>query len=218
LAVCIGNIELAEEAAQNGSDVLPYLATVLRASERGAALTNQLLAFSRKQTLFPKIIKAGELLDGMTRLLNSALGGTIEINVLGNDDLWYCKVDPYQLKSAILNLALNARDAMGDGGTLTIEFKNITLDDDMAAPETESEAGEYVMVSVTDTGHGMSKEVLDHVFDPFFTTKEIGKGSGLGLSMVYGFVKQSGGHLNIDSETGKGTTIKLYLPRCYPAG
>ena len=216
LAVSIGNIELAEEAAQNGNDVLPYLATVMRASERGAALTNQLLAFSRKQTLFPKIIMAGQLLGGMTRLLHSALGATVEIKVLGNDDLWHCKVDPHQLESAILNLALNARDAMTDGGTLTIEFQNITLDDDMAAPETELKAGEYVMVSVNDTGHGMSKDVLDHVFDPFFTTKEIGKGSGLGLSMVYGFVNQSGGHVNIDSEIGKGTTIKLYLPRCYP--
>ena len=216
LAVSIGNIELAEESAQNGNDVLPYLATVMRASERGAALTNQLLAFSRKQTLFPKIIMAGQLLGGMTRLLHSALGATVEIKVLGNDDLWHCKVDPHQLESAILNLALNARDAMTDGGTLTIEFQNITLDDDMAAPETELKAGEYVMVSVNDTGHGMSKDVLDHVFDPFFTTKEIGKGSGLGLSMVYGFVNQSGGHVNIDSEIGKGTTIKLYLPRCYP--
>ncbi len=151
----------------------------------------------------------------MADLLRSALAETIEIKVTGDDGLWPCEVDPSLLESAILNLALNARDAMPSGGTLTIQTTNVSLDDDYAAAQTEVEMGEYVLVAVTDTGTGMAREVIDHAFDPFFTTKEVGRGSGLGLglSMVYGFVKQSGGHVTIYSEEGKGTTVKLYLPR-----
>ncbi|MBT3792541.1 MAG: PAS domain-containing protein [Rhodospirillales bacterium] len=213
LAVSIGNLELALEEAERGGDVRPFLATILNASDRGAALTNQLLAFSRKQTLFPKVVDAGVLAGGMTDLLRSALGETIEIKVTGEDNLWLCKVDPHQLESAILNLAINARDAMPSGGTLTIQATNVSIDDDYAAAQVDVAQGAYVMVAVSDTGTGMPKDVIDHVFDPFFTTKEVGQGTGLGLSMVYGFIKQSDGQVTIYSEVGKGTTIKLYLPR-----
>jgi PAS domain S-box-containing protein len=213
LAVSIGNVELAQEAAESGGDVRPYLATILRASDRGAALTNQLLAFSRKQTLFPKAINAGELMRAMTGLLRSALGETIKIKLVDDEDLWPCKVDPHQLESAILNLAINARDSMPSGGMLTIQATNVSIDDDYAAAQVDVAQGAYVMIAVSDTGTGMPKDVIDHVFDPFFTTKDVGQGSGLGLSMVYGFVKQSGGQVTIYSEVEKGTTIKLYLPR-----
>jgi PAS domain S-box-containing protein len=213
LAVSLGNVELAEETVEEGGDVRPFLETIKRASERGASLTNQLLAFSRKQTLFPQVIDAGELVGGMAGLLRSALGETIEINVASDDDIWPCEVDPSLLESAVLNLALNARDAMSEGGTLTLQATNVSLDDDYAAAQAEVEPGAYVMVAVTDTGTGMPQDVIDHAFDPFFTTKEVGRGSGLGLSMVYGFVKQSGGQVTVYSEEGKGTTIKLYLPR-----
>jgi PAS domain S-box-containing protein len=213
LAVSMGNVELAGEAAQSGGDVLPFLATAMRANERGASLTNQLLAFSRKQTLFPQVIDAGELVGGVTDLLRSSLGETIEINVASDDGIWPCEVDPHQLESAILNLAINARDAMPSGGTLTIGASNVSLDDDYAAAQTGVEPGDYVMVAVRDTGAGMPQDVIDHAFDPFFTTKEVGQGSGLGLSMVYGFAKQSGGHVTIYSEEGERTAVKLYLPR-----
>jgi len=213
LAVSMGNVELAEEVVRTGGDVQPFLATVKRASERGASLTSQLLAFSRNQTLFPEVIDAGELVDAVTDLLRRSLGETIEVKFKGQDNLWPCEVDPHQLESAILNLAINARDAMHDGGTLSIRTANIRLDDDYAAAQTDERPGEYVLVEVTDTGAGMPQDVIDHAFDPFFTTKEVGRGSGLGLSMVYGFVNQSGGHVTIHSEEGRGTAITLYLPR-----
>jgi signal transduction histidine kinase len=213
LAVSLGNIELAEEVARAGGDVQSFLANIKRAGERGASLTSQLLAFSRKQTLFPQMIDAGVLVGGMSNLLRSSLGETIEIKITGDDDLWPCEVDPSRLENAVLNLALNARDAMPGGGALTLGATNVSLDDDYAVAQTDLEPGEYVQVVVSDTGTGIPKDVIDHVFDPFFTTKEVGHGSGLGLSMVYGFVKQSGGHVTIYSEEGEGTTIKLYLPR-----
>jgi PAS domain S-box-containing protein len=213
LAACLGNVELAQEEAQRGGDVQPFLEIIKRASQRGAVLTGQLLAFSRKQMLFPEVLHAGELVGGVTNLLTRTLGATYEIKVTGDDDLWPCVVDPHQLESAVLNLAINARDAMPDGGSLTLQTMNVSLDDDYAAAQTEVEPGEYVLVAVTDSGTGMPKEVINQVFDPFFTTKGVGLGSGLGLSMVYGFVKQSHGHVTIYSEEGEGTTIKLYLPR-----
>ncbi|HSR56305.1 MAG TPA: ATP-binding protein, partial [Alphaproteobacteria bacterium] len=213
LAVSIGNIELAEEISDTGGDVQPFLATVKRASERGASLTNQLLAFSRSQTLFPEVIDAGELVKDVADLLRRSLGETIEIKIANEEGLWLSEVDPHQLESAILNLAINARDAMPNGGTLSIRTANVSLDDDYAAAQTGVEPGDYVSVEVTDTGSGMPQKVIDHAFDPFFTTKEVGRGSGLGLSMVYGFVKQSGGHVAIFSREGQGTTIRLYLPR-----
>ena len=213
LAVSLGNVELAEEVIQSGGDIRPFLETIKRATERGASLTNQLLAFSRKQTLFPQVVDAGELVSEIAGLLRSSLGETIEVKVTGGDDIWPCEVDPHQLESAVLNLSINARDAMPGGGTLTIQTANIRLDDDYAAAQAKVEQGAYVIVAVSDTGTGMSKDVIDQVFEPFFTTKEVGRGSGLGLSMVYGFAKQSGGHVTIHSHEGEGTTIKLYLPR-----
>ncbi|MBT3793115.1 MAG: response regulator [Rhodospirillales bacterium] len=211
LAISMGNLELAKADAQHSGHIEPFLGTAIHANERGAELTNQLLAFSRQQTLMPKIINAGTLLNDMTSLLRSSLGETIKIEFTQEESLWLCKVDPHQLESAILNLAINARDAMPDGGVLTIQTTNCQdIRDDEA---TGAVSGDYVMVSVTDTGCGMSQHSIDHAFDPFFTTKKVGEGSGLGLSMVYGFVTQSGGHVTVDSAAGKGTTVKLFLPR-----
>jgi len=213
LTVSIGNLELAIEMADSNSDMQSLLATAMRANQRGAALTSQLLSFSRKQTLRPKIVNAGVLASGMADLMHRTLGVAIKINVGGDEDLWPCKVDPHQLETAILNLAINARDAMPDGGIIFINTSNVHIEDHVAQFRNDVPAGAYVLVSVTDTGSGMASDVIEHAFDPFFTTKDVGRGSGLGLSMVYGFVKQSGGHVLIDSTLGRGTTVKLYLPR-----
>jgi len=218
LAVSLGNVELAESAALKGGDVQPFLAKIKRATQRGASLTAQLLAFSRKQTLFPKLIDLGDLVLGISGLLHTALGETIEISIRSDAKTGSCEVDPSLLESAILNLALNARDAMPDGGKLAIQTENITLERGYVGAEAELPPGEYVVLVMTDTGAGMPKDVISHVFEPFFTTKEVGQGTGLGLSMVYGFVKQSDGHVTIYSEEGQGTTVKLYLPRSDGAG
>jgi nitrogen-specific signal transduction histidine kinase/CheY-like chemotaxis protein len=213
LAVVVGNLELAADRTKGNSEVEPLVDAALDAAWRGASLTQRLLAFSRKQALMPQTVDAHVLLEGMGDLLRRTLEETVGIEFMGSDDLWMCEVDPNQLENAILNLAINARDAMPDGGRLTIEAENVTLDDDYANAQADVAPGQYVMLAVTDTGAGMPQEIVDQVFDPFFTTKEIGSGSGLGLSMVFGFVKQSGGHVTIYSEEGVGTTVKLYLPR-----
>jgi len=210
LAVISGNAELLED--ELGKDNL-RLATVHRATERAAELIQRLLAFSRRQVLKPEIINANRLIVEVTGLLRHTLEEDIDIQAVAAVGLWNCEVDPAQLENALVNLALNARDAMPDGGKLTIETVNARLDDDYAAAQADVNPGQYVMLAVTDTGTGMPPEVREHVFEPFFTTKAVGDGSGLGLSMVYGFVRQSGGHVTIDSEEGEGTTIKLYLPR-----
>ena len=210
LAVILGNAELLED--ELGADN-PMLITVINATKRGADLTQRLLAFSRKQVLRPQIIDANALIADFTGLLRRTLEEHIDIETVTAAGLWHCAVDPVQLENALLNLALNARDAMPDGGKLTIETANARLDDDYAAAQAEVTPGHYVMLAVTDTGSGMAPAVQERVFEPFFTTKAVGAGSGLGLSMVYGFVKQSGGHVSIYSEPGDGTTIKLYLPR-----
>jgi CheY-like chemotaxis protein len=171
------------------------------------------LAFSRKQLLRPETINANNLISDITGLLRRTLEEHIEIETVTAAGLWNCEVDPAQLENALVNLALNARDAMPNGGKLTIETANAQFDDDDAAAQAEVTPGQCVMLAVTDTGTGMPPEVREHVFEPFFTTKEVGAGSGLGLSMVYGFVKQSGGHVTITSNPGEGTTINLYLPR-----
>lgn len=186
-------------------------------SERGASLTSQLLAFSRKQTLYPESTDVGHLVTEMGNLLSRSLGETIEVEVTRGTDLWPCEVDRNQLESAILNLAVNARDAMPNGGTLSIRTVNMTVQAGEDALPSDMEPGDYVLVSVADTGTGMSKDLLDHVFEPFFTTKDVGHGTGLGLSMVYGFVKQSQGQVTINSVEGEGTTFNLYLPRCVQA-
>ncbi len=210
LAVIWGNAEMLED--ELGEDN-PLQAAVVRATKRGAELTQRLLAFSRKQVLNPEIVNANNLIADTTSLLRRTLEEHIDIETVTAAGLWNCEVDPAQLENALVNLALNARDAMPDGGKLTIETANARLDDDYAAAQAEVTPGQYVMLAVTDTGSGIPPEVREHVFEPFFTTKEAGKGTGLGLAMVYGFVKQSGGHVTIYSEPGEGTTVKLYLPR-----
>ncbi len=183
------------------------------AAERGAQLTQHLLAFARKQPLQPIEIDVNRLVLDTSKLLHTTLGEQIAISSRLDDDAWPALVDPSQLTTAILNLALNARDAMPCGGKLTIETRNIHLDDDYASANSEVLAGPYVMIAVSDTGSGIAAAHLEKVFDPFFTTKEVGKGTGLGLSMVFGFVKQSGGHIKIYSEQGHGTSVRIYLPR-----
>lgn len=211
LAIILGNAELLEAGLQEKNAKL--LEPVIRAARRGSELTHRLLAFSRKQALRPHPIRIGELIGGMYGLLNRTLGETIEIETKAAPGLWAATADPGQLENALLNLALNARDAMPDGGKLSIECANTQLDQDDAARNPEAVAGDFVVLSVSDTGSGMSDEVKEHAFEPFFTTKEVGAGSGLGLSMIYGFAKQSGGQVRLISETGSGTTVKLYLPR-----
>ena len=185
--------------------------------ERGAELTQRLLAFSRLQPLRPQVIHLGALVAGMSELLTRALGETIEIEFQADTDLCNALADPGQVENALLNLAINARDAMPEGGKLTIECSNARLDETHVAENPETDVGDYVVLAVSDEGTGMTPRVLGHAFEPFFTTKDVGKGSGLGLSMVYGFAKQSGGHATIDSEEGQGTTVKLYLPRAEQA-
>ena len=185
----------------------------LQGTQRAASLTGRLLAFSRRQPLEPKPLELNVLVREMTELLHRTLGEPIELEAVMAPRLWPVEVDQNQLESAILNLAVNARDAMPNGGKLTIETANTALDESYSARDTEVVPGQYVMVSVSDSGSGMSKQTLDRAFEPFFTTKEVGRGTGLGLSMVYGFVKQSGGHVTLYSEEGQGTTVKLYFPR-----
>jgi PAS domain S-box-containing protein len=209
LTVVSGHFELIEDAADNGR-VRELAAAGLRAAGRGAKLTAQLLAFSRRQRLSPKLVNVNELISEFQGLIRQAVGGGCEVKLRADERLWRCHVDPSLLETALLNLALNARDAMPDGGVLEIETRNVVLDEraaDGCLP------GSYVKMSVTDTGCGMPPEVRDRVFEPFFTTKEVGKGTGLGLSMVYGFVRQSGGHIAIESAPGAGTTVALYLPK-----
>lgn len=183
-------------------------------AERASSLTSRLLAFARRQPLKPVPIDVNRLAAGLTDLLQRTLGERIALETVSTPGLWLARADPAELESALVNVAINARDAMPDGGKLTIETANVWLDEEYVRALTEPvPSGQYVMLAVADTGHGMDRETLDRVFDPFFTTKPVDKGTGLGLSQVYGFVRQSGGHVRIYSEPGAGTTIKLYLPR-----
>jgi CheY-like chemotaxis protein len=190
----------------------------MRGAQRAASLTQRLLAFSRRQPLSPKPLDINKFLVGSLDFLNRSLGETIEIETAGAAGLWTVEVDSNQLEVALLNLAVNARDAMPTGGKLTIEAVNAILDREYCRFNPEVSPGQYVMLSVSDTGSGMTKEVLSRAFEPFFTTKEMGHGTGLGLSQVYGFVKQSGGHIKIYSEVEQGTTVKIYLPRFFGIG
>jgi signal transduction histidine kinase/CheY-like chemotaxis protein len=210
LAVIIGNAELLEEQA--GIDNEP-LQSILRAATRGAEVTQRLLAFSRRQPLQPRAVDLGTLVRGMSGLLRRTLGETIDIRTTAEDGLWEAMADPGQVENALLNLALNARDAMPDGGTLSIACANRPLAGSGEAPASDVAPADYVVLSVGDNGAGMSEDVRCRAFEPFFTTKDVGKGSGLGLSMVYGFAKQSGGHAEILSAEGRGTTVNLFLPR-----
>jgi CheY-like chemotaxis protein len=184
----------------------------MEGATRAAALTQRLLAFSRQQPLSPEPLDPNALVEGMTELLTRTLGEAVQVRTALDPDLWSTQADRVQLESAILNLAVNARDAMPDGGSLSIETRNATVDAN-AAREFDLTPGDYVVISVSDTGEGMDRETIEHAFDPFFTTKAVGKGTGLGLSQVFGFVRQSGGHVKIYSELGHGTTIRIYLPR-----
>jgi CheY-like chemotaxis protein len=189
------------------------LESASQASRSAAQLTHQLLAFARKQPLKPVAIDLNRLISNMSEMLRRTLGETISIETVLGGGLWPALADANQLENALINLALNARDAMANGGCLTIETANAYLDDAYVARFGDVAAGQYVILSVTDTGTGIDPTVLEHVFEPFFTTKQAGSGSGLGLAMVHGFVKQSGGHIRIYSEIGHGTTVKIYLPR-----
>ncbi len=215
LAIILGNAEM---LASNSSRSQTAPQAIVRAAERGAKLTRSLLAFSRKQPLAPRIIDPAALVADMSEMMRRSLGVTIEITTSSDPELWTAMADPGQLENALLNLALNARDAMPAGGKLTLDCRNVQLQDVDIAEDTYVIAGDYVMLAVSDTGTGMDAETRQHVFEPFYTTKGVGEGSGLGLSMVYGFAKQSGGHVDICSEQGRGTTVKLYLPRAmHPA-
>jgi signal transduction histidine kinase/CheY-like chemotaxis protein len=213
LTVILGNAEyLAEKLAAN-RELHKIADSIATAAERGSDLTRSLLAFARKQPLLPQDIDIGQKILGMEQLLRRTLGEHIECEFLLDRDLWLTSVDPGQLTSALLNLVLNARDAMPQGGRLAVEVRNISLDETDVDVNGEARPGDYVMVAVTDTGSGMIAEVASRAFEPFFTTKEVGKGTGLGLSMVYGFAKQSGGSMQIKSEPGQGTAVKLFFPR-----
>ena len=218
LTAILGNLELLQDHIELDPNAQRFLDTAFKAADRGAELTQRLLAFSRKQTLSPEAADCNKLVLGMTELMRRTLGEDIEIETVQAGGLWPAMVDPGQLENALLNLAINARDAMPEGGKLTIETANSHLDQAYADTHEEVSPGQYVRVAVTDTGTGMPPEVVARAFEPFFTTKEVGRGSGLGLSMVYGFVKQSAGHVNIYSEVGHGTTVKLYLPKAVGEG
>jgi PAS domain S-box-containing protein len=214
LAAILGSLELLErELTQLSARAHRYVSVMRHAAERGANLTSRLLAFSRKQALAPQQTDLNKLVRNMSELLRSSLGDHIEIETVLAGGLWQTFIDQSQMESSLLNLAVNARDVMPDGGKLTIETGNSYLDPEYAASYNDVEAGPYVLVAVSDTGPGMTPEVMSRAFEPFYTTKEQGKGTGLGLSQVFGFVKQSGGHVKLYSEPGHGTTVKIYLPR-----
>jgi len=213
LGIMLGNLDLLSEQLEPGSDQGELAKEAITAAGRGTELIQRMLAFARKQPLHPRAFDMNSVATGMESLLRRTLGEDIDLLVAPADDLWPVIADPSQVEDAILNLAVNARDAMPKGGHLVIETAAVRLDNSYAAQNAEITPGDYVMIAVTDSGTGMPPEIVDRIFEPFFTTKEAGRGTGLGLSMVYGFAKQSGGHLKVYSEVGHGTTIKLYLPR-----
>lgn len=216
LAIVIGNLDIAQRRFTTAPDkALAAVRHAMEGADRAATLTRRLLAFSRQQPLEPQTLDINKLVGGMSELLHRALGEQIRVETVLAGGLWRTHADPSQLENAILNLSVNARDAMENGGKLTIETLNAYLDDDYARRHEGTAAGQYVAVAVSDTGSGMSRGVLDKAFEPFFTTKGVGKGTGLGLSQIYGFVRQSGGHVKIYSEVGQGTTVKIYLPRLF---
>ncbi len=212
LAVVIGSLDFARHT-DDVARLKRLIGQALKGATKAAELTQRLLAFSRRQTLVPSVVDANKLVAEMSELLRRTLGGAIRLETVLAGGLWRVFADSAQLESAILNLAVNARDAMPDGGQLTIETANCHLDEAYSQANPDVPPGSYVMIAVTDTGTGMTPDVQARVLEPFFTTKEVGKGTGLGLPQVFGFVKQSGGHLKIYSEPGRGTTIRIYLPR-----
>jgi signal transduction histidine kinase/CheY-like chemotaxis protein len=213
LAVVIGNLERIGDCAGTNDTIRRLAETAQRAADRGARLTAQLLTFSRRQNLEPKVVDVGQLIREFQDIIRRAVGKNCDLEIAIDEPPWPCHVDPAQLQTALLNLAINARDAMPAGGLLKIEARNVAVDE---ASAPEQSPGSYVSISVTDTGCGMAADVLERAFEPFFTTKQVGQGTGLGLSMVYGFVRQSGGHVTIKSKVGAGTTVTLYLPKAAP--
>jgi CheY-like chemotaxis protein len=215
LAIVTGSLDMAKRRLKGTEDpkVAQSIDHAAEGARRAAVLTQRLLAFSRQQPLEPQALDANRLVSGMSELIRRTIGETIAVETVLGGGLWPCFADPAQLENALINLAVNARDAMPDGGRLTIETANVHLDELYVAANPFAAPGQYVMLGVTDTGAGMSPEVVERAFDPFYTTKGPGHGTGLGLSQVFGYVKQSGGHVKIYSEPGRGTTLRLYLPR-----
>jgi signal transduction histidine kinase/CheY-like chemotaxis protein len=213
LQIISANLDLTSSEARDNPELGRRLQNAMGAVSRGSRLTGQLLAFARRQALQPRSVDLGRLIRDMTDMLRRTLGERIEVEAVIAGGLWNTLADPSQIENVILNLAINARDAMPDGGKLTLEVANAHLDDAYAANHSEVAPGQYVMLAVSDTGTGMTPDVMSRVFEPFFTTKPEGKGTGLGLAQAYGFVKQTGGHIKIYSEVGEGTTVKIYLPR-----
>jgi len=215
LAIIVGSLDLARSRLKKSDheSVARYIDQAQEGAGRAASLTAQLLAFARRQPLEPRVLEPNRLVGDISELLRRTLGETIQIETVLAGGLWTVHADPEQLESALVNLAVNARDAMPTGGKLTIETANSELDERYARQHEEVTAGQYVVICVTDTGKGMTPEVIERAFEPFFTTKEIGRGTGLGLSQLFGFVKQSAGHVKIYSEVDEGTTVKIYLPR-----
>jgi PAS domain S-box-containing protein len=217
LMVIIGNLEVAQRNIDAekapGNRQKRAITNAMRGAQRAATLTQRLLAFSRRQPLDPKPVDPNKFITGEAEFLQRTLGENIEIETVGGAGLWKIAADLNQLQGSLLNLAVNARDAMPNGGKLTIETSNAFLDEDYCRANPEVQRGQYVLIAVTDNGTGMTQEVMNRAFEPFFSTKAIGEGTGLGLSQVYGFIKQSGGHIKIYSEPGEGTTVKIYLPR-----
>jgi PAS domain S-box-containing protein len=213
LTVILGYSQILAEGVPAGSRLADSTAQIKSAADRASGITRQLLAFSRKQVLSPRVINLNDIMLNLDSLLRRLIGEDIEVLTVPSNDLGSVKADPGQIEQVIMNLALNARDAMPSGGKLTLETTNAQLDESYAQRHQPAEPGRYVMLAVTDTGHGMSPETQARIFEPFYTTKEVGKGTGLGLSMVYGIVKQSGGYIWVYSEPDRGTTFKIYLPR-----
>lgn len=217
LMIVMGNLETARRYARGFGDTQPNIQraidNAMRGAQRATALTSRLLAFARRQPLDPKPIDVNKFLSGSVDFLQRSLGEKIQVEAIGTAGAWHIEADPSHLEAALVNLAINARDAMPGGGKVTIETSNLYIDETYVRANPEMTPGQYVMLSVTDTGEGMAPDVLQRAFEPFFTTKEAGQGTGLGLSQVYGFVKQSGGHVKIYSEAGHGTCVKIYLPR-----
>ncbi len=213
LTVILGYSQIVADGVPAGSRLADSTAQIKSAADRASGITRQLLAFSRKQVLSPRIINLNDIMLNLDSLLRRLIGEDIEVLTVPANDLGSVKADPGQIEQVIMNLALNSRDAMPHGGKLTLETANAQLDEAYAHGHQPAEPGRYVMLAVSDTGHGMTPETQARIFEPFYTTKEVGKGTGLGLSMVYGIVKQSGGYIWVYSEPGRGTTFKIYLPR-----
>ena len=218
LTIIIGNIETAQRLLESWTEgahikLARRLENAMQGAERAATLTKRLLAFSRQQPLAPTALDVNRILSGISDFLRQALGETISLEIVGSGGVWPVRADRAELETAILNLAVNARDAMPDGGKLTIEASNSHLDEAYCRQHADVQPGQFVQIGVSDTGAGMTRDVVERAFEPFFTTKQSGQGTGLGLSQVYGFVKQSGGHVKIYSEVGEGTSVKIYLPR-----